>query len=257
MDQMDTAAPASTEHAGRIGVFDLVRGLSVISMVAFHLCYDLKFIVDLDLAWFAPPLQDVWRSSISWTFLFVAGCMCPLSRDNLRRAAQYGLVALLIWLVTTVAAVDTPISFGIIYCMAACTLVAWLLGCAGLLPSGPVAAGLLFVVFLALRGVTRGTIGLGPLTFELPSQLYVTPWLSWLGLPGPGFSSGDYYPLLPYLFLYLAGAAIGTAWAQKGYPAWAYQARIAPINFIGRHALAIYVLHQPVILGICLLAGSL
>ena len=84
------------ERPGRIGVFDVARGAAVISMVLFHLCYDLAFIGNVELPWFSSPLLDVWRASISWTFLFVAGCMCPLSRSNLRRALQYGAVALLI-----------------------------------------------------------------------------------------------------------------------------------------------------------------
>lgn len=254
---MGGASAVDAASRGRIGVFDLVRGFSVISMVLFHLCYDLKFIAGAQLAWFAPPLQDVWRCSISWTFLFVAGCMFPLSRDNLRRAAEYGAVALAIWIVTSVVAVDVPISFGIIYCMFVCTLVAWALHLLGLLPRGRAAAVVLVVMFLALQGLADGTVGIGALSWDVPSELYSTPWLSWLGLPGPGFTSGDYYPLLPYLALYLAGAALGTRWSRKGYPEWAYRAHIAPLNFVGRHALLVYIAHQPVILGICLLAGAL
>lgn len=234
----------------RIGIFDVVRGLSVISMVLFHLCYDLKFLSGLGLPWFAPPLQDVWRASISWTFLFVAGCMCPLSRSNLRRGLQYGAVALAIWVVTLVASVDTPISFGIIYCMAACTLVAWLLRRVGALPRGRVAALLCLVLFVLTLNVSRGSFGVGPLTLELPGALYEVDFLSWLGFPGPHFSSGDYYPLLPYLFIYLCGAALGSYWNERGYPGWAHKAHFAPVSLVGRHALLVYVVHQPVLLAL-------
>lgn len=244
------------EPAGRVGIFDIARGAAVISMVLFHLCYDLAFIGGVSLPWFASPLLDVWRSTISWTFLFVAGCMCPLSRSNLRRALQYGAVALLIWVVTSIASVDTAISFGIIYCMAACTLVAWALGRLGALPSGPVAAAALFVVFIALLNVRDGMVGVGPLSIEVPEALYETPWLSWLGFPGPGFSSGDYYPLLPYLFIYLAGAAMGSWWSSRGYPAWARAARCPALTWFGRHALIVYVAHQPVLLLITLAVSS-
>lgn len=241
---------------GRIGAFDLVRGISVISMVAFHLCYDLKFIVGVEMAWFAPPLQDVWRCSISWVFLLVAGCMCTLSRDNLRRALEYGAVALAIWVVTSVAAVDTPISFGIIYCMAACTLVAWALQRVGALPRGYAAAALLFLAFIALLSLSEGTIGIGPLALSLPKEMTSLEGLAWLGLPSPSFSSGDYYPLLPYLLIYLCGAALGARWKERGYPSWAIAANLAPLNFVGRHALLVYVIHQPVILGVCALLGA-
>ena len=236
----------------RVGVFDVVRGLSVASMVLFHLCYDLTQLSGVDLPWFRPPLEDVWRASISWTFLFVAGCMCPLSRSNARRALQYGLVALAIWLVTTMVAVDTPISFGIIYCMAACTLVAYALQRLRALPCGYLAAAVLLVSFLALQGLSQGTVLFG--LVKLPSVLYGSEWLSWLGLPGPSFASGDYYPLLPYLLIYLVGAALGTRWAESGYPEWAKRANVPPLSFVGRHALLVYVVHQPVLL---LVTGAL
>lgn len=251
MRDEDTPRGADVASGRRIGVFDVVRGFSVVSMVLFHLCYDLRFLYGVDLTWFAPPLQDVWRSSIAWTFLFVAGCMCPLSRSNLRRGLQYAGVAAAIFLVTSVASVDTPISFGIIYCMAACTLVAWALGRLGLMPRGGIAAAVLVVAFLALLDLPHGRVGLGPLSVEVPEALYSTPWLSWLGLPGPGFSSGDYYPLLPYLMLFLAGAAAGSTWARQGWPRWAVEASVPVLGAIGRHALAVYVIHQPALLLLC------
>lgn len=232
----------------RVHVYDVVRGFSVLSMVAFHLCYDLKFICGKPLEWFAPPLQDVWRASISWTFVFIAGCMFAYSRDNLRRSGRYLAVALLVFLVTTFAKVDVPINFGIIYCMGACTLTTWLLDIVGIRPRGPWQALAFFAVFVMLLHISRGRIGVGPLVFDLPRALYSTPWLAWLGLPGPGFASGDYYPLLPYLMLFLCGSAMGRSWRSEGMPEPISSLRFAPLEFVGRHALPIYVLHQPLLL---------
>ncbi|MGI6229566.1 MAG: heparan-alpha-glucosaminide N-acetyltransferase [Tractidigestivibacter sp.] len=229
-------------------MFDLLRGISVISMVLFHYCYDLRFLAGKDLAWFAPPFIDIWRASISWTFLLIAGCMCAQSKSNLKRAGRYGAVALAIFLVTYLAAVDVPISFGIIFCMAASTFIAALLKKAHLLPKNPVAAILFFVLFLASLHIAQGTFGLGSHIVTMPGWLYQTEWLSWLGFPGPNFASGDYYPVLPYTLLYLSGASLGGWFAKRGYPSWAKSAKVAPINFVGRHALAVYVIHQPVLL---------
>lgn len=232
----------------RIGIFDAVRGLSVISMVLFHLCYDLRFLAGAGLSWFAPPLQDIWRASISWTFLFVAGCMCSLSRNNLKRGLTYGAVAVAIYGVTAFAAVDVPISFGIIYCMSACTLVAWLLEKFHCMPRGPIAAAALFLCFVFFLGLPSGTLGVGALSITLPQSLYAQPGLAWLGIPGPGFASGDYYPLVPFVLMYLAGASMGAWFKERGYPTWALSANVPVLNFVGRHALLVYVIHQPVLL---------
>ena len=232
----------------RIGVFDAVRGFSVISMVLFHLCYDLRFLAGADLPWFAPSLQDIWRASISWTFLFVAGCMCSLSRNNLKRGLTYGAVAVAIYGVTALAAVDVPISFGIIYCMSACTLVVWLLEKLRCMPRGPIAAAVLFLCFVLFLGLPTGTLGIGTPSFALPKSLYALPGLAWLGIPGPGFASGDYYPLVPFVLMYLTGASMGAWFKEQGYPAWALDANVPILNFVGRHALLVYVIHQPILL---------
>lgn len=248
--QSVSQANRTTESSvsGRMAIFDVVRGFSVISMVAFHLCYDLRFIYGCDLSFFRPPLQDIWRASISWTFLFVAGCMCSFSRNGWKRGMRYLSAALAVWVVTTVVAVDTPINFGIIFCMGASTVLQELLCQMGCTPRGWPAALVLFVAFLLLRGVPRGTIGLGGMAVPLPRWLYASPWFSWLGFPGPGFASGDYYPLLPFSLMFLVGACAGRQWKAEGYPAWFYRVSCKPLQFVGRHALPIYLLHQPLIM---------
>lgn len=248
MTRARSHAPEAGGAASRVRVFDVVRGLSVLSMVAFHLCYDLTSLAHARLDWFEPPLQDVWRASISWTFVFVAGCMCAWSRDNLRRSLRYLAAALAIFVATTLAKVDTPISFGVIFCMGACTLIVWALSSLGLEPRGGTWAALFALLFLATLDLGGGSVRLGVVSVRLPAALYSTPWLSWLGFPGPGFASGDYYPVLPYLFLYLCGSSLGRAWRRDGMPPWCHPVGVPALEWVGRRALPIYLLHQPLLL---------
>ncbi len=247
MEQQATSAQDKAKSA-RISGFDTLRGFSVISMVLFHFCYDLTELSGVSLSWFKPPFEDIWRASISWLFLLIAGCMCAYSRNNLKRGLQYSAVALGIFLVTYLAKVDTPISFGIIYCMGFSTLLYALFDKLGLKPRGPVAAVILFVCFLATLHLQTKTIGIGGFTACVPYTLYSTEALSWLGLPGPTFASGDYYPPLPYSLLYLVGTIIGFAIKEKGCPAWFRDLKIPVLDFFGKHALLVYVIHQPVLL---------
>lgn len=246
-------APENGQHRenhARAHVFDVVRGFSVVSMVLFHFCYDIKFIAGLPLPWFAPPLQDIWRASISWTFVSLAGCMFAYSRDNLRRSLKYLGVALLVFVVTSIASVDTPINFGVIFCMGACTLICWALDAVGFRPKGPAAALALFICFIAIYELPRGGLGFGPWSVPAPRVWYSTPYFSWLGLPGPGFASGDYYPVLPFLFLYLAGSSMGRTLKERGLPDAVANISYAPLEAIGKLALPIYVLHQPALLAL-------
>ena len=233
---------------GRLHLYDVLRGFSVVSMVAFHLCYDLKFINGVSLPFFASPFLDLWRNSISWAFVLIAGCMYQHSRDNFRRAGRYLALALAIYVVTAAVRVDTPISFGIIYCMGACTLSARLLELVHLRPSGPGTACLMLFAFVCLLDLKSGSVGLAGMRLELPETLFSTPYLSWLGFPGPRFVSGDYYPLLPFGLMYLVGANVGVMLARRTLPTWVFECGLGPLALIGRHPLLIYLLHQPLLL---------
>ena len=83
------------ESKGRVTFFDTIRGLSVVSMILFHFTYDLFFISHIKLTWFTPLLMQVWIPSISYPFIFIAGCMCAFSKNSFKRAGVYSLVALI------------------------------------------------------------------------------------------------------------------------------------------------------------------
>lgn len=223
----------------RITIFDTVRGFTMISMAGFHACYDLAYLYGWDMPWFTQTVfQDIWRASISWVFLFIAGWMCTLSRNNIKRAAKYALAALVVWLATTLVSVDDSVNFGIIYCMAACTGIVAL--------TDPV------LKKISARWGMSLCLVLFALTWSIPKTTYPVPYLAWLGFPSPRFISGDYYPIIPFIFMYLAGyfAAHIAQGIGKTAPSWAYANPLPALASLGRHALPFYLLHQPIILGI-------
>lgn len=227
-------------HQPRVALFDSLRGFTILSMIGFHAAYDAVYLFGFPLTWFSDPIiQNVWRASISWVFLFLAGWMTSLSRNNVRRGAIYAAAALVVTIATGVAGVDDTVTFGILFCMAASTLITAAI--MPLLQRIPPAAGCAaaFIAFACTYGV--------------PLARYPLKGLAWLGLPSPVFSSGDYYPLLPFFFMYLAGAC-GARWFgarhPEGYPRWMLQAEIPVISSVGRLSLPIYLLHQPLLLGL-------
>lgn len=245
-----------THPTGRVRLFDAARGFSVVSMVLFHACYDAAFIYGLPLPFFSGALVAVWRATIAWTFLAVSGWMCSFSRNNLARAGRYLAVAALIFVATTLAAVDDPISFGIVFCIGAATLVDALLERIHREPQGVILAAALVAVFLLCLNVPRGSLG-GPFfSLAIPEACYSTPWFAWLGFPGPGFVSGDYYPLVPFALMYGAGIAIGRWFKRVGYPGWMLRAHCRPLEWVGRHALPVYVVHQPALIALFGLLGA-
>ena len=223
----------------RITVFDTIRGFTMLSMAGFHACYDLAYLYGWDMPWFTQTIfQDIWRASISWVFLFIAGWMCTLSGNNIKRAVKYATAAVVVWVATTLVSVDDSVNFGIMFCMAACTAIVAL--------ARPVIVKVPSVWGIAI------CLTLFALTWSIPKTVYPIPYLAWLGFPSPDFVSGDYYPVIPFLFMYLAGffAAHTTQEANYEAPGWAYANPIPALASLGRHALPFYLLHQPVILGV-------
>ena len=95
---MDTSELSPKNHTeGRVEFFDIWRGFAIVSMVLFHFVYDLVYLSGMHLLWFTSPFIDIWRASISWSFLFIAGSMCAFSKNALRRACLYGALAALIF----------------------------------------------------------------------------------------------------------------------------------------------------------------
>lgn len=237
----------------RLVLLDELRGLAIVLMVAFHACYDIHFIFGYSLDWFAGPFGTAWERIVAWLFVGIAGSSAALSHNNMRRAAKLALVAALITLVTWLVRIDIPIWFGVIHCLALCTFLFALFGRA--LKGVPPCVGLSISLLIALvtSSIWEGQITLLPgLSISLPSELYTFDTLAFLGFPGPHFSSGDYFPLLPYLFVYLAGYfALRVALDKRSTPPRCFTTpHSAALSWLGRHSLPIYLIHQVALLAI-------
>ena len=115
-----------------------------------------------------------------------------------------------------------------------------------------------FVLFLLAYPVNDGYLGIGKEVFVwLPSEWYANLFTSYLGFPAPGFWSTDYFSILPWFFLYAVGyfcysivLTSDSADATRN----ALSKSICPaLGWIGRNALIIYMLHQPVVYGVLIL----
>ncbi len=75
------------------------------------------------------------------------------------------------------------------------------------------------------------------------------------GITSPSFGSFDYFPLFPWLGIFLIGSALGKSVyaSRKSLLPWTMPRTF--VNWAGRHALVIYIAHQPVIMGVLSLIG--
>lgn len=241
---------------GRVWLLDEIRGAAIILMVLYHLGYDLVAIFGLDMPFFYSPALNFLRNIIAGTFIFVSGIACRYSRSNLKRGALTFLFGLLMTAATLLVIPDQVIWFGVLHLLGASMMLYAVLH----KPLGKLSpllgAALFLVLFAVFFSVPQHLINLPFVRLPIPDSLYQTGWLFALGFPSPSFFSSDYYPLLPWFFLFLGGSYIGVPLKAGAAPAYFYRSHARWLAAIGRNTIYIYLIHQPVIYGLLLLLFS-
>ena len=226
----------------RIWELDALRGLCIIGMVVFHLIYDMTVLYRL-VDWQLPPFLDFIQLAGGGIFLVLSGLCVTLGSRSVRRGLIVFGSGMLCTLVTWgmfrfgLSGGSMIIRFGVLHCLGVCMLL-WPL--VKKLPTW--ALGLLGVVIVAVGLYIDGSGFRTDLRFLYP-----------LGIVYPGFSSGDFYPLLPCLGWFLLGAVLGrTVYRKKQTLLPKVNAQTPIFRFLcfcGRQSLMIYLLHQPLLSG--------
>ena len=226
--------------APRWRALDIARGLAVIAMVVFHLIWDLAHFgyAAPNLPW--TPGVRFFGHAIAFAFLFIAGVALVLAnrphfrpRAFARRLAIVGGAAALVSLGTWLVFPGSWVFFGILHCIAAASVVALPL----LFAPWPVAlaAGLACIIA----------------SLFVAAPIFDANALQWLGLGTREPLTQDWRPFFPWAGAVFAGVAAGQRLDRMrgGAPMSdaAAPARLPGrwLAFLGRHSLAIYLLHQP------------
>jgi len=223
-------------------IIDALRGVAIVSMVAFHATWDLYFFGYSNLDVTQDPRGRLAAHLIAGTFLMLVGIGLVLSvrggfdaRAFLIRLAKIAGGAAIVSVGTFYAMPEEWIFFGILHAIALFSLLALPLI---LLPLSVLyAVAFLFVVLL----------------ISTPYFSIDVPWLLWLGLSQHIPRTNDYVPLFPWFGVVIAGVYVGRlalmsarirAFCSKPLPRGA-----KPLQILGRWSLIIYLLHQPVLFG--------
>ncbi|MBI5225750.1 DUF1624 domain-containing protein [Candidatus Micrarchaeota archaeon] len=235
----------------RLWELDVTRGIAVVLMVFYHLLFDLNYMGLAVLDFQHPPLLILQRL-VAFLFLSLVGVSLVLTRlkgvtavENAKRAAGLFGIALLITAATFVypGSQGGMIVFGIIHFIAVAVLLGYFFT---RLPQW----------FNLAAGVS--VLGAGFWLSSLPPVS--TPWLLWLGLPPIGFYTLDYYPLIPWFGVVLIGIFTGQVMDPFSKPISGKVAMpklLAGFSYLGRNALVVYLVHQPILFGLLLGANAL
>lgn len=246
----------SKKSGNRYQALDSLRGLLLINMIAYHALYDVVYILGIPIPWYTSRTGYVWQQSICWGFILLSGFCFRLSHHPVRHGLTVLGAGLLVTLATWLAMPSELILFGVLYLLGLAGLIqcaVWALWNRWELPPFPAALGLglNFGAFLLTRNVPRGWLGFEGLGLcPLPSWLYQWDWLAVVGLPGPGFASSDYFPLIPWVFLYLTGYFLWRLVGSRRTVMDRLKPGVPGLQAIGRHSLGIYLLHQPALMAV-------
>ena len=222
---------------------DTIRGCALVSMIAYHGCWDLVYLYGFDWAWYRSFGAYVWQQSICWTFILLSGDCFFLGRRPVRRGLVTFAAGGLVSAVTAVVMPENPVFCGVLTFMGMATLLS--VPVKSLLRRIPPQLGLALSIalFMLLRDVNDGFLGFeGVRIAAIPDG---TDWFTAvLGFPPPGFHSSDYFPLRPWLFLFWTGVFLSRLRPERD------DLLLRPIPLftaMGRHSLLIYLAHQPLL----------
>ncbi|MFP4171119.1 MAG: heparan-alpha-glucosaminide N-acetyltransferase [Methanomassiliicoccales archaeon] len=230
--------------AERFWEIDFLRGAAIVAMVTFHALWDLDLLGMLDIDLYSGP-SLLFALSIGTTFLFVVGISLTLShwrrggesRDHvLARGAKIFILGMVVSAATFLVLGDQMVIFGVLHCIGVSVVLAYPFLRYRYL-------NLALGVALVLAGVAVSGIRVED------------PYLIWMGLRPSGFHTADYFPLLPWFGVVLLGVFTGnTLYSnhRRGFslPDLSRYLPVRSLCGLGRYSLMIYLVHQPLLLGV-------
>jgi len=158
------------------------------------------------------------------------------------------LLGFLVSICTMIAVPDNPVVFGILTLLGSGTLLMIPMERCGEKCAPVWGIIVSAVLFIVTRNISDGFLGFeGWNLLELPDGIYRNMVTTYLGFPSRGFVSSDYFPLLPWVFLFLTGYFTNRLLVQKEAMHHLKIHTWKPLEWLGKHSLIIYVIHQPVL----------
>lgn len=253
---------------------DILRGWAILMMIFHHLSYDLLYIFGINWSRYieSDGYNYIVHPIMLIVFTGVSGVCCVFSKNNFKRSLKMLLAALSLSLGMAVASWLTQSSlyvfFNILHLV---TVGTFLYACIQKLEfkrpfqkhketsdesvfRKPTIAGSLVIVAVALIIFTSSQY-IDQFDRVSDNILLLPIGIIPMGVGG----MGDYLPMVPWLGFFLVGTIIGRLFYTSKktiMPKTPNFVRkfFAPLEWMGRNSLLIYLLHQPLIM-IILYAG--
>lgn len=235
----------------RLDTIDTLRGISIILMIIYHAAFDIAFFGFFNGHTLFYAAEYAFSSSVlyllqgifSSIFIFISGISCSLSRSNLKRGAKLLVIALLLTAVTVLAGKEVAVYFGILHLLSISMLIYALFEMFSADFFQKIPSLIWLAAFFIFKFITENV---NPDGVPLFLKILLFP----LGFCENSSISADYFPILPWIFIFFFGASLGKYLPKAKDAKKIWHLKLPIITAAGRNTLIIYILHQPILLSL-------
>lgn len=232
----------------RIELIDAARGFAVVVMICYHIYFDIGLVFGEKPDFLSASFINVCLLVFPCIFFVISGICTAFSSNILKRGVLLFLIGEAITVITSVFFPSELILFGAISSIGCCMVIYYFAQkFFKKLPSVLIitVCVLLFVVFYDFAATKELNFLFKRVLLDINTESeYLYPF----GIVYDGFHSADYFPLVPYFFVFLCGTALSRPIINKKLPQWFYSLKVPFLNKVGRYSLIIYIVHQPLIM---------
>ncbi len=238
----------------RIRYIDFFRGLAIINMVIYHALYDLKYIFLADIS-FTVDSYYMYQQYIAISFIFLSGLSSNYSSKLLKNGIKLFFISMGVTITTSFISKDLVIYFGILHFLSVGMILIWIFE---YFKRDKVYTEkkytLLFLLMMVCFIGFKNLLNIDAFYMFFYRLFENIDHSFMIGFPSPDFSSGDYFPLIPWIFLMFSGYFFSGSRFNETINAMFNNIGIFEklniIEVIGRYSLIIYILHQIILYGI-------
>lgn len=220
-------------------------------MILYHSIWDIVYVFGVNMPWYSGVSGRIWQQSICWTFILVSGFCWSIGKKHIKTGIKTILCSVAISVITYLFMPDDKIVFGVLWFLGTASIIMIPLDIILKRINPYVCVVVSFLIFLITKNIPFRYIGVGDyVLFDMPEKIYINTFTAYLGFPGNNFFSTDYFPLIPWLLLYICGYGLYMICKNTKLLKYLKKPIFAPIEWLGKYSLWIYMIHQPILYGI-------
>ncbi|WP_143315325.1 heparan-alpha-glucosaminide N-acetyltransferase domain-containing protein [Clostridium sp. HBUAS56017] len=236
----------------RVQLIDELRGLAIILMIIYHFIYQYVLWMSSNSKILDNIIIEGIRLGAEFLFITISGISSSFSRNNFRRGLICVYLGIFITVVTYIFVPRELISFGILHFLGISIIFYELLidRIRKITPNrGLVLSLILFIVTYVV--LYEGSYLKERMKLSWIINLKNNGYLNFIGIKSNSFISSDFFPIIPWFFLFLSGGFIGEKIKKIDKIKDGNKIEfLIFLRWLGRNSLLIYMTHIPIIIGI-------